>query len=530
MFDPFQAPRSSRLTIAGLMKFCAVAAVMFAIGCDPRLLGVFAILVPIVVAYFVWFVVLPAWLGRAINRGAGPWARRVFEWIVAAPSLFGGRWKLQARFQLISFELARGRYAEANAQCRAMLAYRLSPGLESKVRQSLADCLEGLDRPDEAAEERALAEACLARPDSDYMTCLARGKMLERRGAFDEAYATYRRGLAVSPDVRRLQSLFMLRLALAAQNAGRTQDAAEWADRVLTCNAGEANHRLGLEVGALAHTQLRHWDKAESYLELLRALQERRGGGGSLARAISMLANVKFVRGDLAGAYQTTLEAEKVEPTERHPLLVRANILYMQGRFEESLAVLVRARDVTHANIPAEERRIRAGFALTMARTTAELGRPDEAHALVEEASPDVAQDPKFGVIGEATGAWIRALRGQRQEALACLERAEERLSTRGKDREPPLIALAAMGKAALVLEEPARALTYWEQYLGHEPEPAFRPTGLYHSGECRRLLGDSEGARRAYREAERNGVETHWVQKARERLRSLPLPAGDLA
>jgi tetratricopeptide (TPR) repeat protein len=534
MVPPFHDPKPARATVAGIIGltiFSALAALLLAMRGDLRLTIAMAILLwlmlLIAVAHHVWFLAIPTRLTRVMNRGTGPWARRLFGWIIATPSLLGGRWKLPARYQLITLDLVRRRYEEAEEQCRAMLAYRLTPGVEGNVRKSLADCLERLGRTEEAAEERTQPAARLAGPAADYMGSLARGKILEDRGAFDEAFEAYETGLALAPAKGEMRTILMLRMAIAAHTGGRTRDAARWAEQALSQHPSEVNERTALEIAAPANTNLGRWDKAESQLTRLYGLRERRGGAGNLARAIAMQADLKFARGDLAGAYKATMEADAIDPAERHPMLIRANILVIEGRHEEALAQLARARAATPAKYPAQERRLQAIMALTMARVAAEFTRPDEARGFLGEAVPVIGHDPRLAPTSEATAAWIHALLREREQAEHHLQAAEERLADFGDD-DAPMTPLATMGMAALALGYPARALGFWEQFLERGPRPYMRPAAHYHIGECRRLLGHLHTARRAYHEATQAGVETDYARKAAERLHALPLGTGD--
>jgi tetratricopeptide (TPR) repeat protein len=365
----------------------------------------------------------------------------------------------------------------------------------------------------------------LERPAEDVMGCLAEGKRHEQQGRFAEAAEAYRRGLDLARPNRQLRITFLSHLALALDQAGRPEEAAGWAERAIAEGARAGVLRAMHNVAGRAYSQLRRWDEAEAQLQTHRALSR---DAPQTAQALAMLADVMWRRGDLAGAHAMCLEAEAAHPpAARDAWLVRANVLVLWGRFEEALALFERARETATITGPAGERRVRAMIGLGMARVEAEIGRLEDAWRHYQEGVEVVAREARLGVLCDATGAWMMALLGFAEEAGRQLGGVEARLATiDGHDRGIAFIALAAMGKAALAMDDPRRGLGYFERYLTLDPEPALRPTGLFYLGECRRRLGDEDGARRAYREAAGQGLDTYHARKAGERLRAGSLGA----
>src|SRR5262249_51532478 len=76
------------------------------------------------------------------QRGQAREARALLERAVAAPTLLGDRARQNTRFHLAWHLMEAGGYEQAAEQCRVILRRQQPPGVEARIRQRLADCLE----------------------------------------------------------------------------------------------------------------------------------------------------------------------------------------------------------------------------------------------------------------------------------------------------------------------------------------------------------------------------------------------------
>src|SRR5262249_51270737 len=121
---------------------------------------------------------------------------RLLRWIVDTPA--PGKAKISARFLLAENDLLSGRHDAAEGGLRCILrdsrdGMDLPAGFESLLRQDLADTLEVLGRPEEAATERRRATETLE-DEVDEETLLglrSRGQLLERQNRYAEAAKAY---------------------------------------------------------------------------------------------------------------------------------------------------------------------------------------------------------------------------------------------------------------------------------------------------------------------------------------------------
>ncbi len=391
------------------------------------------------------------------------------------------------------------------------------------IRQRLADCLEALGRRDEADSERARADECLIGSNDTFAARLAQGKLYERENRHAEAFAAYERGLALVPAHRtEIQIEFMTHLVLSSFNAGRSPDTVHWAETVLTMNPGPVFADACRRMAAVSLGNLGRLDEAERYA---REAAEHARDDKSRASALALVASYACRRGQLDEAERGARHAESLSPGAGNtPWAVLSEVARLRGNFTESIDYLHRTKAQSTLFIPASQRRMDAAISHTEARILAELGRVDEALALLRSADAEVGNDPKLGPSIDATTAHVLALRGEDAAARDRIASAVQRRQDIPQARSSQQSILADLGRAALVLGDPALAEQFWKGYHDTKPDPVYQPTALYHLAECRRLLDDHEAAVSLYRQTTSTHFGLHYERLARQRLAELQL------
>jgi tetratricopeptide (TPR) repeat protein len=156
---------------------------------------------------------------------------------------------------------------------------------------------------------------------------------------------------------------------------------------------------------------------------------------------------------------------------------------------------------------------------MELAALYAEIGRFDEALALIARAAAEVARDHKLSIVLHSSAALVLALAGRRDEAMDRIELADDGRRGIPEDGSAQRGALYLLGRAALLIGDPEPAEAFLREYLDRGPQPAYQPYLWYHLAECRRRLGDEAGGRELDRKAASTSYGTVWEQLARERL-----------
>jgi hypothetical protein len=162
-------------TIASLMWIVVLAAIwLVATRGGPDAYWVarywFLMVLGAVVVHWIWFVLVPWW---SLDLAGGDRERqsRLLRWVINTPIPAGPR--LRARWLLAANDHAAGRHKEAEAGFRSILedsrdGRDLPPGLEASLRRRLADALEAMGRPEEAAAQRARKPPVAEEPDAAF--------------------------------------------------------------------------------------------------------------------------------------------------------------------------------------------------------------------------------------------------------------------------------------------------------------------------------------------------------------------------
>ncbi len=473
----------------------------------------------------LWFsFLLPVAAQLAMRRGDRERARRILERVIAAPSLWGERGKVEARFRLSWIYLEAKRCEDAVEQCRAILRHRLKPAIEANVRRRLADCLEAAGKLDEANAERQRAAERVAEAPDDAEKFLSQAQMLEDQGRHAEACEAFERGLALIPrwnDVARKTT--MVKLALSAYNAGRPDAAIRWTEAAIALKPEPMLLMLAHSTAGLAYSTQGNLEAAEKHRQQAFLLATAAGNQDSAARFLVQLADVQMKRGKLVQAAEASEQAAGMSfKARRHARMVQAECLRLWGRLDEARETLEQASRAPGLPVPSAERHAQAVISLGLAWVTAEENQPETALNHLQQAAAELQQDEKLSLSCEATAAWVFALLNRPAEMEQKIQVVEARLPQFVHDRATQGLCYGMLARAIFELNDFERSKSYWERYLSLKPDPAFEPIGLYYLGECHRHLGDMETAKAKFQQAVRLGIDTHHTWLAQERLKEL--------
>lgn len=463
---------------------------------------------------------LPALAQVLRARGERERARALLEEVVRAPSFFRVGSKPDARFQLAWLEMEQGQFSEAVEQCRAILDLPVRAGFAALVRYRLADCLEALGRAEEAARERTEAASNLKHAPADAGVHLARAREWVRKGRPAEACREYEAALARLPRWNTQgRAEVLVWLALAHQQAGEPEAASRRAEEAVALKPGTELLMTAHSVAGIGYSTHGRLDEAEGHRQLAFDLAVESGNEDRAATYLASLAGTQRSRGKLVEAMQSADRAASMSlKARRHARLVEAECLLSMGRLDPARTCLEQARAARPHAQPQEERRSQATLALAQAALELEAGDPEQALARLREAA-EIRDDPRLALWHDCVTAPVLASLGRAEEARALIAGIEARAAQYGSDPTTQERCWAGIGRARLLLDDPAGSRSVWLRYLATPPPPVDRPTGYYYMGECERLLGNEEAAHQAYRSGGNLGIETHYARRCRARL-----------
>jgi tetratricopeptide (TPR) repeat protein len=252
------------------------------------------------------------------------------------------------------------------------------------------------------------------------------------------------------------------------------------------------------------------------------------GSKDQVAKCMMQLAAVQRQRGRLNEAMQMCEQAKELSIAERRAVYaVQQECLRDWGRFEEALEVLNLARGAQKFPTPSAQRRMDAAFSASEAILQAELGHPEAALSLFDNALEGVQNDPKLSLQFRASRVWALGMLGHREEVATQTEAIEAELPKYAKARGTQTDCLSSLGRAFFILEDYRRSQGFWERYLAEQPDPIYLPKVYYFLGECLLRTGDAAGAVNRFRQAVETGQDTYYVRCARRRLAEGNEPAA---
>ena len=521
-----------RFRIATLLWLLVPAALMLAATRGSTAPG--AIVVGLLTGYLavaipqtIFLVVATLLTQRMFQRGERTRARRWLEGILSVPAVAGSWAKRYPRMWLMQLHASEGRLDDAVAVGRAMLGrnarkglFQITAGGEVTWRDTMADWLDALGRPEEAATERARADACLAEAAGSPEGVCARADRLLRAHRYTEASKLLESRLGAIPAAQAIQKHnYLARLMNAASFSGRLRDMLRWADVYLR---GEP------KPNATARTSIEVWQTTVvTRLGALAEAEQRARATLGHARdqrpsALALLGWVVLRLGRLDEAQEILDEAVALTPIGSPltiPRFYRALLSAVRGQTDEAITPLRKLLESVSPFNPVEQINERRWIAIPLAELEAESGQADRAWERLQAAGHGQATDPVNGPRWEAAAALVLAHRGDREAALAHLARGAARRDEPTEDLTAKLAVLATLGRAALALGEPVRAEEFLRAALDLGPDPVDRPALLLGLGQALRLRGDEAGAQAAWREAVADGHGTAAARRSADLL-----------
>ncbi|MBB6052339.1 tetratricopeptide repeat protein [Armatimonas rosea] len=436
----------------------------------------------------------------------------------------GERGRFDLRFYYAYLLMETRRYADAEAQCRALVSGPHVASLRTKARLRLADCLDGQDRTTEAQQERATVEAD-TQSASNADLVLERAALLSKQHQYAQATELYQQVLARAGHFSdTVRAEIEVKLALSAWHAGRYPVALEAAETALGRNAlSSTMARIAHNMAGLSLTNLNRWEEALPHKEAALALAREDGNPDRVAEALSGLGNVKLQLGELNEAMALASEALPLSLAGRRTsCLLQAEVLQAWGRYDDALAALESAGRAPGLAIPQLAARTQATLALGRARIFVLKGDGKTALEWLEKTTEAFAGDAKLEAWAQAERLCALALLGAREGYNEALTELEARLAALPDDTTTQKSGHSARAVAAQTRGEFRRAREHWERYLALTPCPLDLRRVWYSIGVAEAALENPTEARAAWQEASAPGIESFWTGLAKKRLTEL--------
>jgi tetratricopeptide (TPR) repeat protein len=431
----------------------------------------------------------------------------------------------QARFKLMQLYKLRGRFDDAIAEAKELLArYRARGSFESQIHLEIAACHDSLGRADESKAEQRRAGECLPVPPRDALGWLVQGRLFAAKDRHDLAIAAYERALkSFSLESQQIRTEARILLAIACLHAGRFEDAIKWAEFSLKNAKAVSRAYLLARVAGNAASRLGRSGEAEEYFRQACKLAVEANDKKGMADSLAALAELERSRGNLAQALSLCLEAESLSPEgARDAFLVHASVCRNQGRPDEAIERATQAGQAGMLPSSSAERRMQAIVKLQLAHYRGDAGQIDQAWDELGEAKAELGHDRRLSSACEVVSIRLTSMRGERALTLGRAEallRALEGLALGPGERSNHL---ATVGRSLLDAGEYERAIDCLERVAAESSHRINQPLGYYYVGECRRGQGDLARALDAYKRAAGFGIDSHHARLAGEAIREL--------
>ncbi len=431
------------------------------------------------------------------------------------------------------------RYEQAAAAFQIVVNRRPPGGIEADTRRRLADTLDVLGKPEEAAQEREKAEAAISRNPKDAMALQAQGDLLKRKHQHNEACEAYFQALTKMPAVDGPGCAHvMAKLAHAHYEASRPGETVRWAEAALASRPDPGTRRSMERMSGVGYSTLGELENAEAHYKEALRLSEQSKNLKEIAEDLSSLAGIQKKRGQFEDAILACRKARQVfaEPS-RVSYATEAEALRDMGRFDEARAVMAQRRLAPGFDQPETERRMQALNALGSAWIEARADQPDAVLSFLEQARPAFEAkaassktwppapqkgDDKLLLWCDAVQTLALAQRGDTEAARYLHTDVLRRLPHFHQDRASQVTVLAHLGKASFVLNDLAEAKALFQQYHDCPPDPSSRPSAHYWLGETHLRLGETDAARDFFRQAVAPGIDSLDARRAQARLNEL--------
>ncbi len=451
------------------------------------------------------------------SRGDLPGAISILERALASTETKFSVWKGMARTQLARLYWSAGELPFALSVCEQ--AIRECVGVGSTAALSDAHLLRanllwhlGHTSASDAALDDAWSAAETIEKIGDRL--LFKSFVLFAQGQFESCLtilSAVLQGATLSQYESGVRQNRFAIAALCALYLGRPAEALELARR---------SHRVqpsitSCELLALAHSQQNLWDAALYWRLQQLELAEKDATSAQIANAQASVAQAFTLQGRCTDALDLLDAAEKIAPGNKEAGRVRFHVYLALGRTDEALALWEADLD--------EERteelpwvRERAGERLYRRALVANY-QEDFAAALVfaeqaqETAIPVLRAGRVFTLISVLIG-------------LGRLDDAESVLGMVKKEHFSEAVYLqvgfhVASAGLLMVRERWLEAIESLKTGLRLAAQTIDAAMLWTHLGDCYEKLGHTDAARLAWTNATKTNVESHWVQKAQDRL-----------
>jgi tetratricopeptide (TPR) repeat protein len=458
------------------------------------------------------------------QRGRRDEARRLLESGLQAPALLSRSLRIEALYRLARLDMEDGRYEDAARRCQEALPLEPSPGQAARVRERLAECLEGLREPGRAREERRLAAEGVVGPPPGVAERLEQARAFEHAGDLPTACDEYRTALSFLSRWRpNARCELTLRLALATLRAGSPEEAARLAEEALAVGPADDWRITAHSLAAVACSQLRRADEADRHRQEALAMTQQAGNEDRAAAINAAIADAQRRAGRLLEGIETADGAAKQSlRARRHARLIEAQCLTALGRYEAARSSLSLAQRALSYPEPSIERRSQALLQLFRGQLEADAGEAEAALAALREASAEMSREPRTCLWHDCAMAYVLALLGRRAEASALALGIETRTTRFQEDPATLRQCWAGLGRTHLQLGNATQARTAWLRFLAASPDLVDQPEAYYRLGEAEVLLGTIRGARSAFEAAAGVGATYRYARLAQQFLAEL--------
>jgi len=397
------------------------------------------------------------------------------------------------------------------------------PATVAEAKAQIAACYDALGQAEAASEMRRQALASFGNNLTDPMHLFVRGRLLKAEWRYREAADCFAGALELSryrePAIRLEMSL---EAALASYECGRTEDILRFAREGLALEPPSTLTRDCAALAGIAARLLRRPEEAVAYHRQAYELAMARQDLPQAIDSLVMIATVDCFEGRIEAALAQLRDAGTLSDDSEAQRSVEAGRLdcYVEsGRLDEARASLQRLYSLPYLYVLALPELLRGVHGCILARLEIIAGNLDQARAVLDPAQVILRRHEKLGLSCRHLSAWLAALAGERDRALAEIAALEALLPALEDNWETGPSCCSDLGKACCHLGEYDRAIALLQRWPEEREHPINLPERWYYLGECYRAQGNLPAAREWYTKAAQTGFETGYTRLAAERL-----------
>jgi tetratricopeptide (TPR) repeat protein len=224
-----------------------------------------------------------------------------------------------ARFRLMQLYKVKKQYEAAIEEGRTVLRIKgLSHSFESKVHVEVAVCFDFIGQTAEADAHRSLADECLDNSPEDALGWRVQGEVFDKQKRFAEAAEAYEKALGSDPtENKQVHDELLLRLTLSTFNAGRPDQALDWAERAIAAGVKPSLLYTAHRMAGVAASSLGRLDDSLAHRQKSYEMAVAGGDPKMISECMASLAEVRRMRGDLDQAESLSEEARGSVPIQR---------------------------------------------------------------------------------------------------------------------------------------------------------------------------------------------------------------------